>query len=296
MKNIMSRKGSRPPLESISYGLLLRNRKNAETAAKHHLRLYYELEVQRQENRQEILSALREYEGLDIDLTNWVRVVDYQYSMDPLSLVGSMKLNGGRFNIGEGVNPNLASFSALYIGESEQTAFNERFPAAAEGVSVNLTQEELNLITKNDSYSVVKLVGNISNIFDLNDPNSTKNLLKVISKFRVSQSTQALANKANINPWTVVKDHEHMMRMCLVHNWRAIPNLFDIPSTPQIFASLVRGSGFAGILYPSTKGKDQCLALFPENFNDKSEVRIKNPPRDLKLPSIDNRNWKSHTF
>ncbi|MBS0342353.1 MAG: RES family NAD+ phosphorylase, partial [Proteobacteria bacterium] len=38
---------------------------------------------------------------------------------------------------------------------------------------------------------------------------------------------------------------------------------FGKPSPSQIFAELVRAGGFDGILYESTKGPGQCLAIFP---------------------------------
>lgn len=292
------KKSKQYELEHISYELLFKNRKNAENAQKYHVRLYHELQAQRHVNRDAIRAALQDKPGITLSIDNWTRIVEYRYSLEPLSLKGSVKLNGGRFNVGQDVNPNQAHWHALYLAETEGTAFNEKYPAshaAQKGKNETLTQKELNLITHDSSYSVVKLQGSINNLFDLDKPKFTKSFISAISKFRVRSSTQSLAKRAGIQPWSVINNHKLLMSMCLDHNWRTIPYLFDIPSSPQVFGGLVRDAGFAGIVYPSTKGKDKCLVLFPENFDDESKVSIKDPPKSLELKQINSMNWEQHT-
>jgi hypothetical protein len=56
------------------------------------------------------------------------RIVDYRYSLDPLSTAGSVRNDGGRFNIGAALSPGaFTAFPALYVAEDYPTAFLERF-------------------------------------------------------------------------------------------------------------------------------------------------------------------------
>lgn len=282
--------------EHISYETLFKNRKNANNAQKYHVELFHELQAQRHFNRDSIRLALSSKKGITLSVNNWTRIVEYRYSFEPLSLKGSAQLVGGRFNIGRDVNPNQAHWHALYIAETEGTAFNEKYPQPTQtGHNEPLTQKELNLITHENSYSVIKLNGKINNIFELGNPKFTKEFIDIVSKFKVRKSTQDLAKKAGIVPWTLLHNHESLVNMCMQLNWRTIPYLFDIPSTPQVFGGLIRDAGFSGILYPSSKSTDNCLVLFPDNFDDKSKVVIKDPPKKLKLNEINNINWEQHT-
>jgi hypothetical protein len=58
-------------------------------------------------------------------------------------------------------------------------------------------------------------------------------------------------------------------------NWsqrhsRRWPIMFDVPSTSQVFGSLVMNAGIEGILYNSTITQKACLAIFPQNFLNSS--------------------------
>ena len=50
-------------------------------------------------------------------------------------------------------------------------------------------------------------------------------------------------------------------------NWRAWPLQFDVPSNSQVLGRLLRDAGYEAVLYPSSKGPMQCLAVFPENLH-----------------------------
>ena len=63
-----------------------------------------------------------------VEFQRWSRLLDYQFSNQPLSREGSVKGDGGRFNIGRTLNPaSYTPFPALYVAEDFQTAFRERF-------------------------------------------------------------------------------------------------------------------------------------------------------------------------
>lgn len=56
------------------------------------------------------------------------------------------------------------------------------------------------------------------------------------------------------------------MQTFLSADWRNLPGQFGLPSNPQIFGGLLRNAGFEGVLYPSSRGNRNCLAIFPDNF------------------------------
>lgn len=57
---------------------------------------------------------------------NWVRIVSWKYSNDPLSIKGScLNAPGGRFNYGD-IGDEYDPFGALYIAEDFDTAHKEK--------------------------------------------------------------------------------------------------------------------------------------------------------------------------
>lgn len=53
---------------------------------------------------------------------------------------------------------------------------------------------------------------------------------------------------------------------------------FGIPANSQVFAGFVIDAGFDGIVYPSTRGEGNCVAVFPQNFPDRdSSVELLDP-------------------
>jgi hypothetical protein len=80
----------------------------------------------------------------------------------------------------------------------------------------------------------------------------------------------------------------------LAHNWRLYPSQYEIPSNSQVFGRLLLDAGFDGVVYPSTKGSSNCLALFPANFAKSEsfvEVADDGPPHAGKL-RLDSSTWE----
>lgn len=69
--------------------------------------LFFGLESARQQFSQELVEAIRTNLVAGRAFEGWARIVDYRYCLAPLSVAGSLKGNGGRFNIGGGLNPGL---------------------------------------------------------------------------------------------------------------------------------------------------------------------------------------------
>ena len=75
-----------------------------------------------------------------------------------------------------------------------------------------------------------------------------------------------MAASAGVKDPLLVKTVGHLKVNLLAHNWRLYPSQYEIPANPQIFGRLVIDAGFDGIVYSSTKGPKDCVALFPTNF------------------------------
>lgn len=67
--------------------------------------LFFGLELARQQFSRELIEALRTNLVPGQAFDGWARIVDYRYCLAPLSVAGSLRGNGGRFNIGESLNP-----------------------------------------------------------------------------------------------------------------------------------------------------------------------------------------------
>jgi len=111
--------------------------------------LFFGLEARRNHHSAELLDAVRKSAEGAREFTGWSRLVDYQYSTQPLSMAGSVRGDGGRFNIGGGLNAATHTpFPALYVAEDLPTAFRERF-GIDPAVSANgLSADELVLRAK----------------------------------------------------------------------------------------------------------------------------------------------------
>jgi len=80
--------------------------------------LYFQLEPLRQRNVGRLLDALLSQTFPSFSFDGWSRIVDYRYGLEPLSVAGSLKGEGGRFNIGGELSPGaFTAFPALYIAE-----------------------------------------------------------------------------------------------------------------------------------------------------------------------------------
>ena len=204
--------------------------------------------------------------------------------------MSSSSLIGGRFNFGENINSTLLPFHVLYIGSNNSTALSEKFQIDQH--ANDLSFQELALQTET-SYSVVKLKGKVSNVFNLDRAKNTKPLIDIISKFKINSATTKLAEKAKIRPWRVVKTHKDLQHMCYAKDWAIHPNLFNIPSSSQIIGLMIRDAGFSGIIYSSTKSKGKCLAIFPDKLSDDSFVELATKPKGHAKARLDSKTMKS---
>jgi RES domain-containing protein len=214
-------------------------------------------------------------------------VVDYRYSLEPLSVAGSVKSDGGRFNIGGKLDPGtFTAFPALYVAEDYPTALRERFGANR----AELTADEFALRTP-ASFTQVRLRGQLDNLVDVSDLEALKPLVAVIRDFPLPRSVVKAARDLGLrqSPW-LIRSPVMLQKQLLHRLWRMLPMQFGLPANSQIFGRMISGAGIHGILYPSVRNSPhKCLALFPQNWKGSgSVVEVSDPiPTAARLTRID---------
>ena len=230
-----------------------------------HIRLYYHLEGLRNAHHEALCEAIQNARSTSIELTRWVRIVDYRYSLEPLSPAGSI-VKGGRFNIGNDINPSqFPPFPALYIAENYNTAYAEKFGVPESVKFDGLSGHELAL-RKPTSFSSVNILGKLNNLFDISKTANIREFVNIIKRFEIPTELKVLAKKLGMSPPYNLTEIAQLKQSLLLNNWRAWPVQMQLPANPQIFGRLIMEAGFEGIIYPSIKGKGKCIAIFPENL------------------------------
>lgn len=227
---------------------------------------------------------------------DWQRVIDYQFSMRPLSTKGSI-LNspGGRFNIGNIDQTKFPTFGALYLAENREIAYKEKYDLYPATSSSGLTADELTL-TSRESTTIIAVAGEI-NCLIINAQN-LKKFYDLIKEIKLSRHLMQSAKRLNIPLMHHVKNLKQLIKTILEPNWKQLPMIFGIPSNSQILGQICFTAGIEGILYPSKINNEKnCLAIFPNNFiNSNSFVEIQGKfPIDLKpvYKRLDSKNLDS---
>jgi len=182
-------------------------------------------------------------------------------------MAGSVRGDGGRFNIGSELNPATPPpFPTLYLAEDFETVFRERFGMKRTSTTGGLSAEELAL-RRPTSFTHVRLQGSIESIIDIARPDSLKAIVAVIAKFKMPNNVLSIARALGLRPPALIRTTAGLQRYLLQANWRAQPIQFDLPANSQVFGRLCSAAGAHGILYPSVKNNPKrCLALFPQNW------------------------------
>ena len=265
-----------------------------------HRALYFELEPLRQRAESRLLDALCSQALPLYTFDGWSRIVDYRYSLEPLSDAGSLKGDGGRFNVGAELSPGtFAPFPALYIAEDYPTAFRERFGGSEETSSEGLGAIEV-VLRSPASFSQVRLHGSVEQVIDIGELESLRPFTDVLRDFPIPKSVRQAARRLGLPAPGLIRSPITLQRQLLHPNWRMLPVQFDLPSNSQIFGRLVSAAGLHGILYPSARQRGgRCLALFARNWaNSGSRVQVTDgAPKGATLTSIDgSRSCEPDTF
>lgn len=253
--------------------------------------LYFDLEPQRQRNEARLLDALLSQTLPSFPFEGWSRIVDYRYGLEPLSAAGSLKGEGGRFNIGSELSPGaFTAFPALYVAEDYETAFRERFAGPSAAKPRGLSTQDLALRALG-SFTQVRLHGLIENLIDIGNLETLKPFASVLREFPIPREVRQLARKLGLRPppW-LIRSPITLQRQLLHPNWRMLPQQFDLPANSQIFGRIAAAAGIHGILYPSARNAaKRCIALFPQNWTGSgSFVQVADEaPEGAQLTRID---------
>jgi len=255
-----------------------------------HRVLYFAIEPERRRLRADLLAACQGSACKPLQFQNWVRLVSYTYSLNPLSAAGSLLNHGGRFNPGAELEEGtLAPSPALYLAENHETAYREKFQLATDEHKDGLSALDLAL-TPELSYSAVVLHGSLHRVFDATVEANFQPLARVLARIKMPARALQLMKKLRVsaNALHMVKTAKQLHDAVLINNWRTLPVQFDLPSASQVLSDLIRAAGYEAILYPSTKGGGNCLAVFPDQLSDGSFVELSvQPPHPETMTRLD---------
>ncbi|MCI0443292.1 RES family NAD+ phosphorylase [bacterium] len=258
-----------------------------------HWDYYNELAYQRSEIFDKLQLALIEKSVKSYDFDGWQRAVKYKYSLNPLSMEGSVTDPGGRFNIGAIDTTKFPMFPALYVAKEKETAIEELLAQKSDTKTQGMDPLEVAL-TKKDSITIVAVRGLLDQIFDLHDSENLRPFFKLIKTLKLSRKLIASAKKLK-QTCRLVKSIGELSYSLLAPTWRQFPQLVDIPANSQIFGQIVLAAGIQGILYPSKFSNKQCLAIFPQTFlNSGSFVELIGDLPQINIPRrMDSGNWET---
>jgi RES domain-containing protein len=261
----------------------------------YHYRFFYELEAQRAAVKDRIRDALATVRATSVNLEGWGRALDWQYCLNPLSAVGSLRWVGGRFNFGVDIDSDrFPAFPALYLAEDFGTALAERLGAAsAVQWGGKITVADLALCGES-SFTWVCVTGEIKNVFDLTVPQNLDSLVDVIKKFEISGELRALEAKVNMRYQTISSNSEELLKTFMVDHWRLFAAATDLPSNSQILGNMLCSAGFEAVLYRSVRTHQRNLAVFTRQLtNSESEIHAPTPqPAGVILSSLTSANWR----
>ncbi len=234
------------------------------------------LAKEREKVLDKIKEALYETSSVDFSLENAGRIVGSQFSTTPLSCKGSyLRPLGGRFNFGQSVSYQNY-FPALYVSDSYETAYSERFPKQ-EKRDINENFTELSLALQNtDSFSYYRINLFLERVIDIRKKKPLTAFYNSIKHIKMPKDFQKRAKKLKVK-MSIIKDVQLLKDRILEPNYEQWDFWIDCYSTSQWFGHYARLSGIQGVIYPSVRSDSGFnVAIFPDQFKDTSSY-IKSP-------------------
>lgn len=255
-----------------------------------HAALYFGVQPEQRRLRAELIAALSQTQPHALPFSRWARVVNYQFSLEPLSAAGSLHAFGGRFNPGADLDAGtLNPWPALYIAEDPETALREKFQLAASGSVDGLTSNELAL-TRATSYTTLSVGGMVHRVFDMTSAANLVAVAKVLGRVKMPSRAREIQKRLGVKSsdlWMIATGQQ-LYDAVLTQNWRTLPVQFGLPAPSHTLAELIRAASFEAILFHSTKGSGRCLAVFPDQLASGSFVALADPaPAAVKHVRLD---------
>jgi len=266
-------------LEYFSDDQLIRWRARTQDLQGYHYLWFYELEQQRAAKQSELQLALQSVRGISVPLDGWGRAIDFKYSREPLSCLGSLQWIGGRFNYGIDIDSSrYTPFPALYLAEDMETAIREKHGLLRDSGRAGLTAEEMALCSRS-SLTWLAITGNVNNVFDLTKTENLVSFVDVLAQFKLSRNVRSQEDKIGLAPLQLVKTVDIFMSTLMAENWRQYPTLWSTPANSQLLGNMLSHAGFEGVLFSSTITGKRNLAIFPRQFHhSESLIQILDPP------------------
>lgn len=235
---------------------------------------YAALDQQRAENNDEIKKSLVGAAEGPFVFDGWQRIVDYRYSLHPLSAVGSVVTDpGGRFNVGDIDRARFSPFPALYLAADQPTAIVEKFGNSDTEGRSGLSNLDFAL-RSGPSFSCVSVSGRLDSVINLGHADRLLPFVEIIKRFKLPPDLATRAGPLQFQRPTIVRTVEELVGAITSLGWRGEPMQVDIPGAPQVFGQLVWNAGIEGIVFPSSKGSADCMAIFPENLSSSSFAEL----------------------
>ncbi len=279
-------------LEQFSLAAVRDAKNFAREVARYQWDYYAALAQQRAEKSDEIRKTLVGAAEGPFPFKGWQRIVDYQYSLHPLSTVGSVVTDpGGRFNIGDIDRARFPPFPALYLAADQQTSIIEKF-GPVDDIS-GLSNLDFAL-RAGPSFSCVSVSGSLDTVINLQHPERLQAFVDIIRKFKLPSDLAGRSNALKLQPPRTVGTVDELIAAVTMPDWRNEPMQVDIPGAPQIFGQLVWTAGIEGILFPSSKTGEACLAIFPENLSASSYAELHHKaPAGVTALRLDGTNYRN---
>jgi len=224
----------------------------------------------------------------------WQRAVKYKYANEPLSVAGSLVDPGGRFNIGD-INPSqFPPFPALYVASNKDTAIQELLSQKIDPSQKDSKLDPLDFaLTSHDSIAIVSLSGSIGSVINLKDQNSLQSFVDLIKDFTIPDSLRRTAVAIGEREPELIRTVPKLIEVLSDPRWRLWPMQFDVPVASQIFGQMVSEAGIEGILYTSKFRGNDCLAIFPQNFEESSFIQLDDEtPQGIQICRLDPKTWR----
>jgi len=279
-------------LDQFSIGDIRRWQAIKDEALRFHWDYYSDLAYQRSKIADNIKNALFEASEKSFQFKNWQRAVKYKYALEPFSVAGSLIDPGGRFNVGDIDPSRFPPFPAFYIASDKDTALQELL---SQKIDAGQESHALNFALINPaSIASISLSGSLDSIINLAKPERLQPFVDLIKNFSTPDYLKENARKLGFPEPDLIKTVPKLIDSLAESNWRQWPMQFDVPVASQIFGQLVVEAGVEGIIYTSKfTGKD-CLAIFPQNFDEPSGSFIQlddEAPTEIKIRRLDAKIW-----